>query len=86
MLATEEELEERTLLQQDRMIESLEKFVAIPSVSADRQLREECRRAATFLKSLFKQMGADVKMVSCRWRDGGMGLRDVAWRGVTDVV
>lgn len=55
--------EEEIVLNQDRMVVALEKFVAIPTVSADPAYREECRRGAKFLRALFKELGAETKLV-----------------------
>ena len=54
---------EEEILPQDRMMDALERFVAIPTVSGDEARREDCRKGAKFLRSLFKQQGGDTRIV-----------------------
>lgn len=54
---------EEEILPQDRMLDALERFVAIPTVSSDESRREDCRAGAKFLRSLLKQQGGETRIV-----------------------
>jgi di- and tripeptidase len=62
-LPSPETVEDRPLAAQDRMIAALDKFVAIPSVSGNPNYTEACRRASKYLRSLFKQLGAETRLI-----------------------
>lgn len=49
---------------EDMMITSLREFVSFKTVSSRPEFAEDCRRGASFLRSLFKKLGADVDMLS----------------------
>ena len=49
--------------QENQLLAALKAFIAIPSVSGRPEHREDCRRAARFLKSLFKELGSDTEIV-----------------------
>lgn len=49
---------------EDAMIMSLHEFVSYKTVSSRVEYAEDCRRGASFLRSLFKKLGADVEMLS----------------------
>jgi di- and tripeptidase len=48
----------------DLMIESLNQFIAYRTVSSLPRYRAECRRGASFLRSVFKNFGAVTEMIS----------------------
>ncbi|KAI1323880.1 WD domain-containing protein [Xylariaceae sp. FL0255] len=49
---------------EDIMISSLREFVSYKSISSRPEFAEDCRRGASFLRTLFKKLGADVEMLS----------------------
>jgi di- and tripeptidase len=49
---------------EDMMITSLREFVSYKTVSSWTEYAEDCRRGASFLRSLFKKLGGDVEMLS----------------------
>ncbi|KAI1814262.1 WD domain-containing protein [Poronia punctata] len=49
---------------EDMMITSLREFVSYKTVSSWPEYAEDCRRGASFLRSLFKKLGGDVEMLS----------------------
>ncbi|KAH6648188.1 hypothetical protein BKA67DRAFT_523358 [Truncatella angustata] len=49
---------------EDMMISSLREFVSFKTVSSRPEFAEDCRRGATFLRALFRKLGADVQMLS----------------------
>ncbi|KAI0973370.1 hypothetical protein F4678DRAFT_25378 [Xylaria arbuscula] len=49
---------------EDMMITSLREFVSYKTVSSRVEYAEDCRRGASFLRSLFKKLGGDVEMLS----------------------
>ncbi|KAM0809711.1 putative Peptidase M20 dimerization domain-containing protein [Seiridium cardinale] len=49
---------------EDMMISSLREFVSYKTVSSRPEFAEDCRRGATFLRALFRKLGADVQMLS----------------------
>ncbi|KAH9890279.1 glutathione degradosome [Xylariomycetidae sp. FL2044] len=49
---------------EDMMITSLREFVSYKTVSSRREYAEDCRRGATFLRTLFQKLGGDVDMLS----------------------
>ncbi|KAI1494859.1 WD repeat domain-containing protein [Biscogniauxia mediterranea] len=49
---------------EDMMITSLREFVSYKTISSRPEYAEDCRRGATFLRTLFKKLGADVEMLS----------------------
>ncbi|KAI1159910.1 hypothetical protein F5B18DRAFT_664225 [Nemania serpens] len=57
---------EQPILQQNEemMIASLREFVSYKTVSSRAEYAEDCRRGASFLRSLFRKLGGDVEMLS----------------------
>lgn len=51
-------------LQDDQLIKSLQDFVAFKTISARPDHAEDCRRGATFLRTLFKKHGAVTEMLT----------------------
>ncbi|KAI1147680.1 hypothetical protein F4825DRAFT_133545 [Nemania diffusa] len=49
---------------EDIMIESLREFVSYKTVSSRVEYAEDCRRGASFLRTLFRKLGGDVEMLS----------------------
>lgn len=49
---------------EDMMITSLREFVSYKTVSSRVEYAEDCRRGASFLRSLFGKLGGDVEMLS----------------------
>ncbi|KAI0399767.1 WD domain-containing protein [Xylaria palmicola] len=49
---------------EDVMITSLREFVSYKTVSSRPEYAEDCRRGASFLRSLFKKLGGEVEMLS----------------------
>ncbi|KAI0465857.1 WD domain-containing protein [Xylaria cf. heliscus] len=49
---------------EDMMITSLREFVSYKTVSSRVEYAEDCRRGASFLRSLFRKLGGDVEMLS----------------------
>ncbi|KAI1170098.1 hypothetical protein F4777DRAFT_592200 [Nemania sp. FL0916] len=49
---------------EDMMITSLREFVSYKTVSSRVEYAEDCRRGASFLRTLFKKLGGDVGMLS----------------------
>ncbi|KAH9999721.1 glutathione degradosome [Xylariaceae sp. FL0662B] len=49
---------------EDMMINSLREFVSYKTVSSRPEYSEDCRRGASFLRTLFKKLGGDVEMLS----------------------
>lgn len=49
---------------EDMMISSLREFVSYKTISSRPEFAEDCRRGATFLRTLFRKLGADVQMLS----------------------
>ncbi|CAJ2505791.1 Uu.00g131850.m01.CDS01 [Anthostomella pinea] len=49
---------------EDMMITSLREFVSFKTISSRPEYAEDCRRGATFLRTLFKKLGGDVEMLS----------------------
>ncbi|KAI0477876.1 WD repeat domain-containing protein [Xylariaceae sp. FL0804] len=50
--------------EEDMMITSLREFVSFKTVSLRAEYAEDCRLGATFLRTLFKKLGAAVEMLS----------------------
>ncbi|KAI2628491.1 glutathione degradosome [Hypoxylon sp. NC1633] len=50
--------------EEDMMITSLREFVSFKTVSSCVEYAEDCRRGASFLRTLFKKLGGDVDMLS----------------------
>ena len=46
----------------EQFLDSLTRFVSYRTVSSKREYAEECRRGASWLRSLFKRFGADTEM------------------------
>ncbi|KAI1073791.1 glutathione degradosome [Whalleya microplaca] len=49
---------------EDMMITSLREFVSFKTMSSRPEYSEDCRRGASFLRTLFKKLGGDVEMLS----------------------
>ncbi|KAI1847497.1 hypothetical protein JX265_000747 [Neoarthrinium moseri] len=49
---------------EDMIISSLREFVSYKTISSRPEFAEDCRRGATFLRTLFRKLGADVEMLS----------------------
>ncbi|ORY61771.1 uncharacterized protein BCR38DRAFT_39305 [Pseudomassariella vexata] len=49
---------------EDMMISSLREFVSYKTISSKPEFAEDCRRGATFLRTLFRKLGGDVEMLS----------------------
>ncbi|KAI0026253.1 glutathione degradosome [Xylariomycetidae sp. FL0641] len=49
---------------EDMMITSLREFVSFKTISSRPEYAEDCRRGATFLRTLFKKLGGVVEMLS----------------------
>ncbi|KAI0133713.1 WD repeat-containing protein [Xylariales sp. AK1849] len=49
---------------EDMMISSLREFVSYKTISSRPEYAEDCRRGATFLRTLFRKLGGDVQMLS----------------------
>lgn len=49
---------------EDMMISSLREFVSFKTISSRPEFAEDCRRGASFLRTLFRKLGADVHMLS----------------------
>ncbi|KAI0894704.1 glutathione degradosome [Annulohypoxylon nitens] len=49
---------------EDMMLTSLRDFVSFRTVSSRPEYAEDCRRGASFLRTLFKKLGGDVEMLS----------------------
>ncbi|KAJ2956566.1 hypothetical protein NQZ79_g7593 [Umbelopsis isabellina] len=47
----------------DLLLYVLEQWISLPTVSGDPKYFDECRQGARFLKSVFKQLGADSRMI-----------------------
>ncbi|KAM3583335.1 hypothetical protein VKS41_004248 [Umbelopsis sp. WA50703] len=47
----------------DLLLYALEQWISLPTVSGDPKYLDECRQGARFLKSVFKQLGADSRMI-----------------------
>lgn len=54
----------RETLQDDQLMKSLQDFVAFKTISARPDHAEDCRRGATFLRTLFKKHGAVTEMLT----------------------
>lgn len=50
--------------QEDHLIKSLREFVSFKTISSRPDHAEDCRRGATFLRSLFKKHGAQTEMLN----------------------
>ncbi|KAI5866075.1 glutathione degradosome [Durotheca rogersii] len=50
--------------EEDMMITSLREFVSFKTISSRPEYAEDCRRGASFLRTLFKRLGGDVEMLS----------------------
>ncbi|KAL8933272.1 MAG: hypothetical protein Q9211_005873 [Gyalolechia sp. 1 TL-2023] len=50
--------------QNDQLLQSLSQLVAFRTVSSKPEYAQECRRGASWLKNLFKYLGADTEMLS----------------------
>ncbi|KAI1341134.1 glutathione degradosome [Xylariaceae sp. FL0016] len=50
--------------EEDMMITSLREFVSFKTISSRPEYSEDCRRGATFLRTLFKKLGGTVDMLS----------------------
>lgn len=50
--------------EEDMMLTSLREFVSFKTISSRPEYAEDCRRGASFLRGLFKKLGADVDMLS----------------------
>jgi di- and tripeptidase len=48
----------------EKLLESLARFVGYKTVSSDETLAEDCRRGATYLKRLFTRFGATTQMLN----------------------
>lgn len=51
-------------IHEDVMIKSLQEFVAFKTISSKPEYAEDCRRGATFLRTLFKKYGAQTEMLN----------------------
>lgn len=49
---------------EDQLLNSLQEFISFKTISARGDHAEDCRRGATFLRTLFKQHGAVTRMLS----------------------
>ncbi|KAK8052625.1 di- and tripeptidase DUG2 [Apiospora saccharicola] len=52
------------VVDEDMMISSLRDFVSFKTISSRPEFAEDCRRGATFLRTLFRKHGGDVEMLS----------------------
>ncbi|KAK7942380.1 uncharacterized protein PG986_011493 [Apiospora aurea] len=52
------------VVDEDMMISSLRDFVSFKTISSRPEYAEDCRRGATFLRTLFRKHGGDVEMLS----------------------
>ncbi|KAH7028166.1 WD repeat domain-containing protein [Microdochium trichocladiopsis] len=48
---------------EDMMVTSLREFVSYKTISSNPEYAEDCRQGATWLRSLFKKLGAEVEML-----------------------
>ncbi|KAL8974109.1 MAG: hypothetical protein Q9197_001651 [Variospora fuerteventurae] len=48
----------------DQLLQSLSQLVALRTVSSKQEYAQDCRRGASWLRSLFKNFGADTEMLS----------------------
>ncbi|KAK8068701.1 WD repeat-containing protein [Apiospora phragmitis] len=62
--ATEATEQPSTVVDEDMMISSLRDFVSFKTISSRPEYAEDCRRGATFLRTLFRKHGGDVEMLS----------------------
>lgn len=49
---------------EDQLIKSLQEFVSFKTISSRPDHAEDCRRGATFLRTLFKKHGAQTEMLN----------------------
>ena len=79
------------------LVQSLSQFVAIPTVSCQREYAEDCHQGASWLRSLFKQFGASTEMLTtdelktnpvvlATFRGKGLKRRRLLFYGHYDVV
>lgn len=47
----------------EQLVESLRRFVSFRTVSSDQRLKADCRRGASYLRSVFKNFGATTEML-----------------------
>ncbi|USW48647.1 Putative peptidase M20, WD40/YVTN repeat-like-containing domain superfamily [Septoria linicola] len=47
----------------EQLVESLRRFVSFRTVSSDQRLKADCRRGASYLRSVFKNFGASTEML-----------------------
>lgn len=47
----------------EQLVESLRRFVSFRTVSSDQRLKADCRRGASYLRSIFKNFGAATEML-----------------------
>ena len=64
----------------EQFLDSLTRFVSYRTVSSKREYAEECRRGASWLRSLFKRFGADTEMLVTR--DGGNPVVFARFKGM----
>ncbi|TAQ86992.1 hypothetical protein B7494_g4692 [Chlorociboria aeruginascens] len=50
--------------QESQLIKALQEFISFKTISSRPDHAEDCRRGATFLRTLFKQHGADTEMLN----------------------
>ncbi|KAK8097559.1 WD repeat domain-containing protein [Apiospora kogelbergensis] len=62
--ATEASEHPSPVVDEDMMISSLRDFVSFKTISSRPEYAEDCRRGATFLRTLFRRHGGDVEMLS----------------------
>lgn len=65
----------------EELIDSLKQFVSYRTVSSDPKYRADCRRGASYLRSLFKQFGASTEMLGTE--DGYNPIVFARFRGNT---
>ena len=49
---------------ENQLVKSLQEFVAFKTISSRPDHAEDCRRGATFLRTLFKKHGAETEMLN----------------------
>ncbi|KAL8988887.1 MAG: hypothetical protein Q9177_002106 [Variospora cf. flavescens] len=61
---THHEPTEAAFTDNDQLLQSLSQLVALRTVSSKQEYAQDCRRGASWLRSLFKNFGADTEMLS----------------------
>ncbi|RDW85583.1 hypothetical protein BP5796_03908 [Coleophoma crateriformis] len=59
-----DEVEKSGEIMEDQLVKSLQEFVSYKTVSSRPDHAEDCRRGATFLRTLFKKHGAQTEMLN----------------------